>query len=162
MRLHHLRSGRGSSSGVQEDTLGLLGEQRGSKGQQETTGESQGSLQSQRAGVCCRGFILQPLCSQGDRPNSGKLEGMELGHHQISSEHILPCVGAATAPSTSPQQKPQQQNPNPTALTAALTAWLCKPPKPSKPQAPTQQGDATWPLKSCCLLVWLKLQQGGT
>lgn len=32
MRLHHLRSGRGSTSGAQEDTLGLLGSKEGAKG----------------------------------------------------------------------------------------------------------------------------------
>lgn len=107
MRLHHLRPGRGSTSGVQEGTLGLLGSTRGSKGQQETRGESQGSLQSQRAGVYSRAFIfLQPLCSQGDRPNSGKLKEIQAGHCQISSEHILPLRG--TGSFHQPQHKPQQ------------------------------------------------------
>lgn len=165
MRLPHLRPGRGSTSGLQEDTLGLLGEP---KREQKAAGEHRAASspkgQEFTPGVypksLPRGFIfLQPLCSQGDRPSSGKLEGIEQGHDQISSEHILPCVGAETAPSSSPQQKPQQTNPNPRALSAALTAWLCKPPKPSKPQTLTTVGDATLPLKSCCSLVWLKLQQ---
>lgn len=132
---------RGSTSGVQEDTLGLLGSARGSKGQQDTRGESQGSLQSQRGGVYSRAFIfLQPLCSQGDRPNSGKLKDIQPGHWRFHQSTSCPCVGLA--PSTSPSTNLSSRNTNPKALTAFLTAWLSKPPKPSKPQTLTQQWDA--------------------
>lgn len=160
MRLHHLRSGRGSTSGVQEDTLGLLG---GNKRHQRAAGDHRGAPgqppvpkgRSLPQGIHLPAALVQPR---------GQSKFREVERNSAGSWSDF--IRAHPAPVwDQPQQKPQQLKHKPQSQHSPD----CIPHSLAKQATKAQQTTDTdttlgcnFPHKSCCLSFWFKWQQGGT